>query len=101
MKTNNKLIINRIFIFFVINILLLLFLYNLSINDERASLCVYKRITGKNCFNCGMTRAFLSVLHFDFRQAFNYNWKVIIVFPYTVILYLYMWLKYIFKNSKK
>ena len=99
--TNNKKLYGRIFICLSINILLLLFLYNLPINDDLPSLCLYKFITGKECFNCGMTRAFLSVLHFDFERAYNYNWKVVFVFPYTVIIYAYSWWKYIFKKVDK
>lgn len=96
---NNKKILCRIFICLCINILLLLLLYNLPI-ESKHSVCIYKNITGKECYNCGMTRAFLSVLHFEFKQAFNYNWKVIIVFPLTLVIYLNSWYKYIFKSKK-
>lgn len=98
MKINNKKILNRIFICLSINILLLLFLYNLPL-ETNYSLCLYKNITGKECFNCGMTRAFLSILHLQFNQALDYNWRVVIVFPYTVIIYLIAWYKYIFKRN--
>ncbi len=98
MKVNNKRLISRIFIFLIINILLLLLLYNLPI-ETKHSLCIYKNITGKECFNCGMTRAFLSILHLNFHQAIEYNWRVVIVFPYAAILYLYTWWKYMFKNN--
>ena len=98
MKINNKKILNRIFICLSINILLLLFLYNLPL-ETNYSLCLYKNITGKECFNCGMTRAFLSILHFQFNQALDYNWRVVIVFPYTVIIYIVAWYKYIFKRD--
>ena len=101
MQINNQNVYNRIFIFLSINILLFLFLYNLPIRDDGPTLCIYKNITGRDCFNCGMTRAFLSVLHFKFEQAWNYNWKVIIVFPYALIIYLYSWFKYIFKFKRK
>ena len=92
---------NKIFIFISINLILLIVLYLIPIENSMPSLCIYKAITGKECFNCGMTRAFLSVLHLDFKGAINYNWKVIIVFPYTVALYLYTWYKYIVKEKKK
>ena len=41
-----------------------------------------------------MTRAFLSVLHFDFYSAYNYNPRVIVVFPITIGVYI----NAIFKN---
>lgn len=101
MKINNQKLRDRIFIFLSINILLFILLYNLPIRDDGPTLCIYKLITGKDCFNCGMTRACLSVLHFKFEQAWNYNWRVVIVFPYAVILYLYTWFKYVFKYKSK
>ena len=97
-KLNND-IKNRIFMFVCINILLLILLYNLPIETGH-SLCIYKNITGKDCFNCGMTRAFLSILHLDFKKAMEYNWRVSFVFPYTVILYIVTWVKYIIKGGK-
>lgn len=90
----------RFTIFIIFNFILIVILYLLPIDVYNIDLCVYKSITGKECFNCGMTRAFLSILHFDFEGAINYNWRVIIIFPYTLILYIYCWLKYILKNKK-
>lgn len=98
-KLNSKKIY-RIFMFISINILLLILLYNLPIETNH-SLCIFKNITGKECWGCGLTRAFLSILHLDFKQAMEYNWRVIIVFPYTVIVYMYGWMKYIIIGGKK
>ena len=98
-KLNSKKIY-RIFMCFGINILLLILLYNLPIETNH-SLCIFKNITGRECYNCGMTRAFLSVLHLDFKQAMEYNWRVIIVFPYTFVLYIYVWMKYIILGGKR
>lgn len=64
------------------------------------NICLFKIITGKECWNCGMTRAFLSIMHLNFKEAFNYNNKVIIVFPLTIILYIYSWYKYIVKKVR-
>lgn len=95
-----QLLMNKKFILFiVINCVLLIILYNIPIENSMESICIYKKITGKECFNCGMTRAFLSILHFNFKEAINYNWKVLIVFPYTVIIYIYSWYKYIIKEK--
>lgn len=48
-----------------------------------------------------MTRAFLSVLHFDFYSAYQYNYRVVVVFPLTIGIYLYSWFKYIFREGEK
>ena len=96
METETQLqITKKIMGVIVVNILLLLLLYCIPIEGFKFDLCIYKMITGNECFNCGMTRAFLSVLHGKFDLAMNYNKNVIIVFPFTVSLYLYSIYKYI------
>ena len=54
--------------------------------------CPIKFMTGISCPGCGMTRAWLSVLHIDFGSAFAFHplfWILpvvflIIFFPYTL-----------------
>lgn len=90
----------RFILFIIINLMLLTLLYCIPINaEELSTLCIIKKITGKQCWNCGMTRAFLSVLHLDFKAAYQFNYKVIIVFPFTIGIYLQSWYKYIFKKG--
>lgn len=41
--------------------------------------CIFKAVTGLECLGCGMTRAVLSALEFDFKSAFSYHimfWSV-------------------------
>lgn len=85
----------RIIVFITVNIILLCILYLIPIKDVNIQLCLYKLIIGKECFNCGMTRAFLSILHLDFKAAIDFNKNVIIIFPFTLGLYLYSWYNYI------
>ena len=90
----------KIIFFIIINVMLLTLLYCIPINSENLSMiCIIKRITGKECWNCGMTRAFLSVLHLDLKTAYQYNSKVLIVFPLTIGIYLHSWYKFIFKKG--
>ena len=93
----------RIIFFIFFNLMLLMVLYCIPVNlEELNTLCIFKRITGKACWNCGMTRAFLSILHLDFETAYKYNSKVVIVFPLTIGIYAYSWHKYIFlKGGQK
>ena len=90
-------LINKIILCIIVNVVLVAILYNIPVegNDILENLCVYKLVFGKECWNCGMTRAFLSVIHGDFPKAMFYNSKVIVVFPICVILYAYSWYKYI------
>ncbi|MDR1725377.1 MAG: DUF2752 domain-containing protein [Bacteroidales bacterium] len=57
--------------------------------NEQHSLCLFRNIFGIKCFGCGITRAVLSVLHFDFKTAFDYNKLIVIVFP----LLLFVWIR--------
>lgn len=97
-----KLRANKIVAFIIINLLLLLILYFIPISKTNTfDLCIYKRITGNECWNCGMTRAFLSMLRLDFNGALEYNKNVVVVFPLAVVIYLYSWYKYIIKKEEK
>lgn len=95
MKLNTKIIF-----FISLNLMLLTLLYCIPINSEQLStICIIKRITGNDCWNCGMTRAFLSILHLDLKGAYLYNSKVVIVFPLTIGIYLHSWYKFIFSKG--
>ncbi|MBQ8624945.1 MAG: DUF2752 domain-containing protein [Agathobacter sp.] len=52
--------------------------------------CPYDYIFGISCPGCGMTRAFLSLLRFDFASAFYYH----PLFPLVILVALYWVLEY-------
>lgn len=100
METQSQ--ITKIILFIIINATILSVLYAIPVNSGiLENLCIYKLIFGKECWNCGMTRAFLSILHCNIRNAINYNNKVILVFPMTIVLYLNTWYKCIVKQNKR
>jgi hypothetical protein len=53
------------------------------------SVCLFKNLTGMECYGCGMTRAILSAIHLQFENAFHFNKLFLIVFP----LLIYIWAK--------
>ena len=53
------------FIYFII-------LYILTV-IFKTSLCPIKKLFGISCFGCGLTRAFMSILAFDFKSSIEYN----------------------------
>lgn len=92
--------INKFICFIIFNVILLVLLYNIPTDSQILNnICIIKLITGKSCWNCGMTRAFLSILHFQFDVAYQFNHNVVIVFPLTVGIYLYSWYKYIIRKK--
>jgi hypothetical protein len=62
--------------------------------SNQHSICVFKNITGHECWGCGMTRAVLSVIHFRFSDAWTYNKLVIIVLPILV----WIWVKTLYES---
>jgi len=46
--------------------------------------CIFNQVTGISCPACGMTRAFYSILNFNFRDAFCYNILSIPLFIFIV-----------------
>mgnify|MGYP004507798479 FL=1 len=91
----------KILRFLEINLIVIILLYNIPINSEILNnICLIKHLIGRECWNCGMTRAFLSILHFDFKAAYQFNHNVVVVFPFTIGIYLYSWNKYIFTERK-
>ena len=92
----------KIIVFIILNCLLLTILYLIPIDSKVLNnICLFKLTTGKECWNCGMTRAFLSIIHFNFKDAYNFNKNVVIIFPLTIGIYLYSWYQYIFERRCK
>ena len=48
---------------------------------ETYPICLYRIVLGTACIGCGTTRAVWSLLHFDFKAAYEYNKLIIIIFP--------------------
>lgn len=61
------------------------------------SICLIKRFFGVECWGCGITRAFFSVLYLDFAAAWEYNHLIVIVFP----LLLWLWVREIYFTVRK
>ena len=68
-------------------VILALFALPVSKLDSLPSICLFKNILGVQCPGCGITRAFLSVLHFRFAEALHYNRLITAVFPLAVFLF--------------
>jgi len=55
--------------------------------DTGQSLCVSKLVFDVECYGCGLTRAVMHLLHFDFVGAWEFNKLVILAFPMMVWLF--------------
>lgn len=61
-----------------------------SFFETGSSICIITLITRKHCWGCGMTRAFVNIIHFHFKRAYSYNHLCVLVFP----LLTYEYIKY-------
>ncbi len=46
--------------------------------------CLFTKLTGTECLGCGMTRATMSMMKFDFERAWHFNKLSFIVLPLLV-----------------
>lgn len=69
----------------------LLSLIPLDMVENGDTLCLYKNLTGGDCYGCGITRACFNFLHLNFEKALDFNKGVIVVFP----LMVYAWISQI------
>lgn len=63
-----------------------LILFSLTKICGGKSLCLFYNIFKVKCIGCGMTRAFISILHFDFIAAVNYNRLSVPLF-FSIVFY--------------
>jgi hypothetical protein len=64
-----------------------LFFIPLEWLKEQHSICLFKNITGHECYGCGITRAILSAIHLRFSEALYYNKLFLIVFPVLIFIW--------------
>lgn len=60
---------------------LVLLLMPANIFDSGSDVCLFTLLSGYHCPGCGMTRACMHIIHFDFATALNYNKMAFVVLP--------------------
>ena len=93
---NTKLVSWLILLFYVLTPVIFLIL-PAGYFDEGESICPSKRFFDIECLGCGMTRAVMHLIHFDFDSALYYNSLSFAVAPTLAIL----WLKWTWDAWKK
>ena len=81
-----------LFFVFLLSVPICLIALPVNYFDEGDSLCLSIMLFGKECYGCGMTRAIMHIIHFDFQSAFDFNRLSFVVFPLLVML----WMKFLF-----
>tara|TARA_B110000014_G_C19838495_1_gene434702 strand:+ start:308 stop:616 length:309 start_codon:yes stop_codon:yes gene_type:complete len=71
------------------NLSLILFVLIVTVSyQSEISICLFKNITGTACIGCGMTSAIVSFYKLQIVDGINYNWKVIIVAPLIISIFM-------------
>lgn len=92
----NKLITLIIFIFLIVTPIILLLLPATFFNNK-STICMSVLLFNQNCYACGLTRATMHLIHFDFYKAWEYNPLSFITTP----LISTIWIYYIYKYQKR
>jgi hypothetical protein len=67
---------------------LVLLLLPATFFDKGDSICLSKLLLGLECYACGLTRATMHFIHFDFQKAWEFNKLSFIVVPMLFPLWL-------------
>jgi hypothetical protein len=65
--------------------------------DNGESICLSKTLAGIECYACGLTKATMHFVHFEFQKAWKFNKLVFIVVP----LLFPLWLKAFYEIQGK
>jgi hypothetical protein len=61
--------------------------------------CLFHRVTGLLCPGCGVTHLIVSILHLDFKSAFESNQLIFITSPILFYFFIRLYLSW-FRNKK-
>ena len=91
----NKLILLLILLFPVI-----VYLIPINYIEANPAPCLYRILFNMECIGCGITRACINAIHFNFEKALEYNKLVVIVLPLCIICYINFLYKFFIKWGK-
>lgn len=82
---------------FILFLPIVIYLIPVSFFENNDSICLFKLLMGNECYGCGITRAVVNMVHFEFDKAIAYNKLIIAVFP----LLLYIWFRNVIEVLKE
>lgn len=86
-------------VFIIVFIPVILLLLPKDFFDEGVAICLSRKLFDIECYACGLTRACMHLIHFDFESAFYYNMGSFIVFPLIATLWI-KWFMTVIKEIK-
>ncbi len=61
--------------------------------DSGETVCLSHLIFDMECYACGLTRAVMHMIHFEFQEAWEFNRLVVVVLPLAFLIWLQWLLK--------
>jgi hypothetical protein len=55
---------------------------------DAPTICLFRNITGMECYGCGMTRGIHAILHGHFAAAIEFNKAVVVVAPILAVTWM-------------
>jgi hypothetical protein len=64
--------------------------------DNGEAVCLSRVLFNVECYACGLTRACMHLIHFEFEEAYTYHMMSFIIFPVLAVF----WVIWFFKERK-
>jgi len=74
----------------------LFYIVPISFQNKIGSVCLFKKVTGMECWGCGTRHALYSIMNLEFLKAWHHNKMSFVVFA----IFVYLWFKYVIKEFK-
>ncbi len=87
-------------IVFIVAVPIVLLVLPADFFDGGESICLSQVLFNMSCYACGMTRACMHLIHFEFEEAYAYHMLSFLVVPLLAIVWVQWFLKE-FKLFKK
>lgn len=79
---------NKLFFTVWLLVPVLIFQIDYHIGNGHFTVCLFRNITGHNCYGCGVLRGIAACLHLDFKAAYYLNRLNLFTIPLLTFLYL-------------
>jgi len=61
--------------------------------DKGEAVCLSRVLFNVECYACGLTRACMHLIHFEFEEAYAYHMLSFIIFPVLAVFWVFWFLK--------
>ena len=78
---------------FIILVPLVLMILPADFFDGGESICLSRVLFNVQCYACGMTRACMHLIHFEFEKAYSYHMLSFVVVPLLAVIWIQWFLK--------